>query len=81
MPFAELIQLTPQPTAILNKLNTHSKDYAEYYYENEDIQMQEYPSSVLPRANAYLKVYTFINGAYVYQYIDTNLTEQELSDM
>lgn len=79
--FAELIQLTPQPTAILNKLNTHPKEYAEYYYANEDIQMQEYPSSVLPRADAYLKGYTFINGVYVYQYIDTNLNEQELSDM
>lgn len=81
MPFAELIQLTPAPDAILTELNTHPEDYAEYYYENGDIQIQEYPSSQLPRADAYLKGYTFINGLYVYQCIDTNLNEQELSDI
>lgn len=81
MSFAELIQLTPQPTAILNKLNIHPKEYAEYYYANEDIQMQEIPSSELPRVDAYYKGYSFINGLYIYLYIDTNLTEQELSDI
>jgi hypothetical protein len=43
--------------------------------------MQEYPSSQLPRPDAYLKWYMF--GAwpsYPYQFYDTNLTEQELSD-
>jgi hypothetical protein len=59
MPFAELIQLTPAPDAILTELNKYPKDYAEYYYGNGDIQMQEYPSSQLPRPDAYLKWYMF----------------------
>lgn len=86
MPFEELIQLTPAPDAILTELNKYPKDYAEYYYENGDIRMQEFPSSQLPRADAYVKAYQFgfwpvetvVN--YPYQYYDTNLTEQELSD-
>lgn len=86
MPFEELIELTPAPDAILDELNTYPKDYAEYYYENGDIEMVEAPSSQLPRADAYVKVYQFgfwpvgtvVN--YPYQYYDTNLTEQELSD-
>lgn len=81
MPFAELIELTPAPDAILTELNTYPKDYAEYYYENGDIQMQEVPRPPLPsRADAYANVYQFDNDWYVYLFFDTNLTEQELID-
>lgn len=81
MSFEELIQLTPAPDAILTELNTYPKDYAEYYYENGDIQFHEMPSSQLPRDDAYFKFYFFELGDSTYGYIDTNLTEQELSDM
>lgn len=80
MPFEELIELTPTPNAILAELNTHPEEYAEYYYENGDIQMQEVPSSQLPRADAYLKLYNFMVGYDMYGWADTNLTEQELED-
>lgn len=78
MPFAELIQLTPTPDAILAELNKAPKDYAEYYYENGDIYMHEMPSSALPRDDAYFKSYAFLNEDINYQLADTNLTEQEL---
>lgn len=81
MPFAELIQLTPAPDAILAELNKYPKDYAEYYYENGNIQMRELPSSALPRADAYFKAYTFSIGDTTYEWADTNLTEQELSNI
>ena len=81
MPFAELIQLTPAPDAILAELNKAPKDYAEYYYENGDIRMDEAPSSELPRADAYVKFYWMGIGSYGYSFTDTNLTEQELRDM
>ena len=81
MPFTELTQLTPSPDAILAELNKAPKDYAEYYYENGDIQMREMPSSQLPRADAYLKNYVFSIGNNEYDWEDTNLTEQELSNM
>ncbi len=81
MPFTELTQLTPAPDAILAELNKAPKDYAEYYYENGDIQMLEMPSSQLPRADAYLKNYVFSIGNNEYDFEDTNLTEQELSNM
>ena len=81
MPYAELIELTPAPDAILTELNTYPKEYAEYYSENGYIYMQEYPSSALPRADAYLKVYEFSVDNREYGVVDTNLTEQELSDM
>jgi len=51
--YEELIQLTPAPDAILTELDTYPKDYAEYYYENDDIEMDEMPSSVAPRPDAY----------------------------
>ena len=78
MPFAELIELTPAPDAILTELNKDGKGYAEYYYENRDIEFIETPSSQLPRADAYAKMYEFSEGNYAYYLIDTNLTEQEL---
>ena len=81
MPFAELIQLTPAPDAILTELNKYPKDYAEYYYENGDIQIIEMPSSQLPRADAYLKSYSFNTSWWIIWVVDTNLTEQELSNM
>lgn len=81
MLFEELIQLTPAPDAILAELNKAPKDYAEYYYENGDIQMQEAPSSALPRADAYLKKYAFESKSLGYIYIDTNLTGQELINL
>jgi hypothetical protein len=59
MPYEDLIQLTPAPDAILTELNTYPKGYAEYYYDNGNIQMQEIPSSQLPRADAYTKMYMF----------------------
>jgi hypothetical protein len=80
MPFAELIQLTPAPDAILDELNKYPKDYAEYYYENGDIIMQEMPSSQLPRADAYFKIYGFNIRYNGYYWVDTNLTEQELEN-
>jgi hypothetical protein len=61
MPFVELIQLTPAPDAILTELNKYPKDYAEYYYENGDIDMNEAQSSELPRADAYMKSYICYN--------------------
>ena len=83
MPFEELIQLTPVPDAILAELNTYPKDYAEYYYENGDIYMQETPSSVLPRADAYFKNYYFVRSiaGNDIMFVYTNLTEQELIDL
>lgn len=82
MPFAELIQLTPVPSAILAELNTYPKDYAEYYYDSGDIEMDEIPSSDLPRADAYMKIYnTSIPDIQTwFIFVDTNLTEQELID-
>jgi hypothetical protein len=80
MPFEELIELTPTPNAILAELNTHPEEYAEYYYENGDIDMEEAPSSELPRADAYVKEYGFELDGILYGYVDTNLTEQELED-
>lgn len=80
MPFEELIQLTPAPVAILTELNTYPKDYAEYYYENGDIQFHEMTSSYLPRDDAYFKIYFFFTNGnqHDYAYVDTNFTEQEL---
>jgi hypothetical protein len=44
--------------------------------------MQEIPSSQLPRADAYTKMYMFDDWETTsYRYYDTNLTEQELSNM
>jgi len=76
--FEELTQLTPAPDAILAELNKAPKDYAEYDYENGDIWGRETPSSALPRDDAYLKSYAFLNEDINYQLADTNLTEQEL---
>lgn len=83
IPFEGLIELEPKPDAILDELNQDGKGYAEYYYGNDDIDMEEAPSSELPRADAYVKEYSFeldgIPYGY-YSYVDTNLTEQELED-
>ena len=81
MPFEELIELTPEPDAILTELNKYPKDYAEYYYENGDIQMDEMQSSELPRADAYAKIYDSSSDSYIYWYMDSNLTEQEITTM
>jgi len=79
--YEELIQLTPAPDAILAELNKAPKDYAEYYYENGNVPMQEMPSSAAPRPDAYWKVYQFVYGDYLYWYLDSNLTEQEITTM
>ena len=79
--YEELIQLTPAPDAILTELDTYPKDYAEYYYENDDIEMDEMPSSVAPRPDAYWKMYEFEYDNYLYWYLDSNLTEQEITNM
>ena len=77
MPFNELIHLTPAPDEILDELNNDSKGYAEYYYENGDVDMLE--ETGLSEWK-YIIYYEFDIGLDEYVFIDTNLTTSEINN-